>query len=113
MPEINIADVVKDLVEKSKNELLLIITDDVPAALDAVNTYVGNLEGRASALLTNLAETNDASFLVSRLKEEPAILESEVFSFIIIGKGIAQNIVNSIQNILLSAIKQVLPVGNI
>lgn len=111
MSPINIPALVATVLNQVKAELSLVVTDNVPEALAAVNKYVANLEIRAKALLEELAESNDAAFLVKRVKEEPSILETEVFSFIIIGKGIAQNLVNSIQNIILSAVQTVLPVG--
>lgn len=107
--DINISEAVKDLLTKTKTALLEIVNTDTPLVLDAVNSYVGNAETRFSDLLSHLADGGDVKFLLDRLQEEKDILTSEVLSFIVIGKGVAQNVINSIQDILLSAIAAVLP----
>jgi hypothetical protein len=35
-----------------------------------------------------------------------------VFSFIILGEGVAQNIINSIQNIIIDAIQAIIPIAS-
>lgn len=109
MSEINIQQLVTNVLSQVKQELLLVIPSVTSEALDAVNKYIGNLENRASALLTSLQQNNDAKFLIARLKDEKTILESEVFSFIIIGESLAQIAVNNIQDILIAAVETVLP----
>lgn len=109
MSEINIQQLVTNVLSQVKQELLLVIPSVTGEALDAVNKYIDNLESRASALLTSLQQNNDAKFLIARLKDEKTILESEVFSFIIIGESLAQLAVNNIQDILIAAVETVLP----
>lgn len=109
---INIAEIVRELLAKTKTSLLEIVTTDTPLVIEAVDGYIGNAETRFSDLLTHLAEGGDVKFLLERLKEEKDILTSEVLSFLVIGKGVAQNIINSIQDILLNAISEVLPQSN-
>ena len=106
---INISETVKELLSKTKTALLGMVTTEKPLVLDAVNSYIGNAEDRFSALLSNVAEGGDVKFLLERLKEEKDILESEVLSFVVIGKGVAQDIINSIQDIILGAVAAVLP----
>jgi hypothetical protein len=114
MPLINISDVVKNLIIAVTAELKLIISNTLPLAVAAEGKYLTNLETRGTALLQTIADptfTGDKlAFCLARLKDEQPILESEVFSFIIIGEGAAQNIINSIQNILISAVQSILPV---
>lgn len=100
---------VAELLSKTKNALLEIVNIDKPFIIEAVDTYIKNAEERFSSLLSNLSENGDISFLLARLKDEKDILESEVLSFLVIGKGAAQDIINSVQNIVLSAVAEVLP----
>ena len=113
MSDINISEVIKKVVDASKKELDLIITESEPYAMQAASQYLVNLESRGTALLNVVADQNfegdKLAFVIARIKDEPEILKTEVFSFIIIGAGIAQNIINSIQNILLDAIQSILP----
>lgn len=114
MDTINITDVVNNLVSSSEKELSLIITDSIPMVVDASKQYLANLLDRSTALLNVVADStfvgDKLAFVLARIKDEKTILETEVFSFIIIGEGIAQNIINSIQNIIIDAIQSILPV---
>lgn len=113
MTEINITDVINNLVKASENELKLVLTDSIPLAVDASKQYLANLVERSTALLNVVADKdfkgNKLAFVIARLKDEKKILETEVFSFIIIGEGIAQNIINGIQNIIINAIQDIIP----
>jgi len=115
MSIINISDAVKNLVAAVSAELKLVISDTLPAAVAAEAEYIANLEERGTALLQTIADTtfqgDKLSFCLARLKDEAPILQSEVFSFIVIGEGAAQNIINSIQNILISTVQSILPVA--
>lgn len=111
---INISDAVKSLVTAVTAELKLIISDTLPQAVAAEGEYIASLEQRGTALLQTIADSafqgDKLAFCLARLKDEKPILESEVFSFIVIGEGAAQNVINSIQNILISAVQSILPV---
>lgn len=110
--DLNIPELVQKLLAETKTQLLKLATEavgEVPAVLEAVDSYIANAQSRMTSLLSNFAEGGDVKFLLDRLQEEKDILQSEVLSFIVIGKGIAQNIINSVQDILLRAIAQVLP----
>jgi hypothetical protein len=113
MNTINIPEVISNLVKSSENELKLIISGDIPLVVDAATKYLANLENRASALLNVVADKDfkgdKLAFVLARIKDEKTILETEVFSFIIIGQGVAQNIINSIQGIIIDAIQAILP----
>jgi len=117
MEQINIAEVVKNLVASSEKELGLIVTDSIPIAVDASKQYLANLVERSTALLNVVADQtfqgDKLAFVLARFKDEKPILESEVFSFMIIGAGVAQNIVNSIQNIIISAVQSILPSASV
>jgi len=110
---INIAQVVSETTTAVEKELMLIITDTLPVAVEAGRNYINNLESRSVALLEIAADPSYSgdklAFCIKRWQDEKNILKSEVFSFIIIGEGVAQNIVNSIQNILINAVQTVLP----
>ncbi|HEY9340755.1 MAG TPA: hypothetical protein VIQ23_04190 [Hanamia sp.] len=110
---INIPDLVQKLLAQTKSALLEIVTTDTPLVIDAVDSYISNAETRMSSLLQNLSEGGDVKFLLDRLREEKDILRTEVLSFIVIGKGVAQNVINSVQDILLQAIASVLPPNNV
>lgn len=100
----NIQDIVKDLLTETKNVLLGIIDVEKPQVVEAVNSYIQNAEQRMVSLLENLAQNGDVKFLLERLAEEKDILFSEVLSFVVIGKSVAQEAINAIQDILLQAI---------
>lgn len=108
---INIPGLVKDLLAETKNALLNLVTNDAPQVIEAVDSYIANAEGRLTALMTSVAEGSTIDFLLARLSEEKDILESEVLSFVVIGKGIAENVINKVQDIIINAIADVLP-GN-
>lgn len=114
--QINIEQVVKDLVKSSENELKLILTDSIPLAINASKQYLANLTERGTALLKVVADKDfkgdKLAFVLARLKDEKTILEAEVFSFIIIGEGVAQNIINGIQNIIIDAIQAIIPIAS-
>lgn len=111
----DISTAVKNLVAAVTAELKLVISDSLPEAVAAEAEYIANLEERGTALLQTIADPtfqgDKLAFCLARLKDEKPILESEVFSFIVIGEGAAQNIINSIQNILISAVQSILPVA--
>jgi hypothetical protein len=115
MPIIDIPTAVKNLISAVTAELKLIISGTLPDAVAAEEEYIANLEERGTALLQTIADPtfqgDKLAFCLARLKDEKPILENEVFSFIVIGEGAAQNIINSIQNILISAIQSILPVA--
>lgn len=106
---------VQSVLNNSKVALLGIVGDAEPKVIAAVATYVGNLEGRATVLLEYMAadtseDTSDKiTFLIARLKDEKNILESEFLSFVVMGKQIAQDAINAITTILVTAIGEVLP----
>lgn len=110
----NIEAAVKNLVAAAEKEINLIIPPGITEAIAAAEQYKNNLFDRGTALLNVVADTefqgSKLDFVISRLKDEKEILKTEVFSFIIIGEGVAQNIVNSIQNIIIDAIQSILPV---
>lgn len=112
----NINKVINDLVKSSENELKLIITNDLPVAVNASQQYLANLLERSTALLKVVADPDfkgdKLAFVLARLKDEKTILEAEVFSFIIIGEGVAQNIINGIQNIIIDAIQAIIPIAS-
>lgn len=114
---INISEVVKNLVSAAEKEINLIIPPGIDSAIAAAEQYKSNLFERGTALLNVVADPDfkgdKLAFVVARLKDEKQILETEVFSFIIIGAGVAQNIVNGIQNIIISAIQAILPDENV
>lgn len=113
MSDINISDVVKKLLTDSEAALQPILVDATKEGLDAAATYLSNLEARGTSLLQVVADpdyTGDKlAFVVARIKDEPTILETEVFSFIIIGESIAQAAINSIEAILIDAVHSILP----
>lgn len=110
--DLNIPELVAKLLAETKDQLLKLAAEtvgEVPAVVEAVNSYIANAQSRMTSLLGYMAGGGDVKFLLDRLQEEKDILQSEVLSFIVISKGIAQNIINSVQDILLQFISQVLP----
>lgn len=108
-----INEVVKNLVSAAGKEIDLIIPAGIASAISAAEQYKTNLFERGTDLLNVVADPefkgDKLAFVVARLKDEKSILETEVFSFIIIGVGVAQNAANGIQNIIIDAIQEVLP----
>jgi len=113
MENVNINDIINTLVKSSEAELKLLITEDVPRIVSAAQQYLDNLASRSTATLNVVTDSefqgDKLAFVLARIKDEKIILETEVFSFIIIGQGVAQNIINSIQGIIIDAIQAVLP----
>ena len=105
----NIAGIVQDVLTETKTTLLSILTERTPQVVEAVDSYIANAQTRLTSLLSHLADGGDVRFLLDRLQEEKDILYSEILSFVVIGKGIAQDVINSVQNILLNAIGRALP----
>lgn len=106
----DISAVVKNTAEQAKKELMIIVVSDAPLVIEAINTYIANLENRTASLLNYIINNpTDVRFVIDRVREEPDILKTEVFSFLIIGKGIVQNVVNNIQDLILSAVYAILP----
>lgn len=117
MENVNINDIINTVVKSSEAELKLLITEDVPRIVNAAQEYLSNLATRSTALLGVVTDSgfkgDKLAFVLARIKDEKIILETEVFSFIIIGQGVAQNIINSIQGIIIDAIQAVLPTANV
>ena len=110
---VNILEQVTKLLTEAKLKLMDIVVDHTPEVTEAIKSYVANAEGRLSALLTAMASGSDTAFLLNHLQLEKGILESEILSFVVIGKQIVQDVLNSLQDILLTAVKDVLPQGSI
>lgn len=112
---IDIKSTVLKVVGEAESSLLSIVTDAGAKAREAVKSYVVNLKDRATELLSYMADdTGETSkdkltFLLARLKDEKSILESEFLSFVVMGKQVAQDAINSITTILVNAVDEVLP----
>lgn len=112
---IDVKAAVEGVLSKSETALFGIIGDAEPKAREAVSVYLANLPGRATVLLEYMAadtgesQKDKLTFLLARLKDEKNILESEFISFVIMGKQIAQDIINAVTTILVTAVQEVLP----
>lgn len=113
MANINISDVLKKLLTDSETALQPLLIDATQEGLDAAKLYLTNLEARGTSLLEVVADQDyvgdKLAFVIARIKDEPTILETEVFSFIVIGESIAQTAINSIEAILIDAVHSILP----
>lgn len=112
---VDILQVAKDTALAVKNELELLIPGTIQVAVDAGKTYLIDFEERTSTLLAVIIDQDDKrdklAYAIARWGDEKEILKAEVFSFIIIGEGVLQGAINSVQNILISAVQSVLPVS--
>lgn len=109
MPPIDIKSTVQQVLAQTEAALMSIVTNEIPEVTEAVNAYINNAKQRFTDLLSYMADGGDVKFLLDRLSDEKGILESEVLSFEVIGKQVAQTVINSIQDILIQAIRVVLP----
>lgn len=98
----------QELYEKSKDFLLNLAAGKQEQLQETVNTFLPNAVERYSALVDHVVNTNDAKFLVARLKEEKEILRSEVLTIAIQSKVVAEEAVNGIQNIIIEFIEGVI-----
>lgn len=112
---IDIKSTVQKVLAAAESSLLSIVTGAEPKVLEAAKGYVSNAEGRVTELLSYIADPSEETakdklaFLVARLKDEKAILESEFLSFVVMGKQVAQDAINSITTILVAAVGEILP----
>lgn len=109
----NLTDIINSTADAAKKELEMIITNETPEILAAKDLYLYNFKERTTALLDIAADPDFAgdklAFAIKRWQDEKMILQSEVLSMLVIGSGIAQMIINSILNILITAVQMVLP----
>lgn len=109
----DIKQIAEDTALAVEKELKLLIPQGVQEAVDAGATYLLDFKDRASTLLLVVTDESDKrdklAFCIARWKDEKEILRSQVLSFVIIGEGVLQAAVNSIQNILITAVQLVLP----
>lgn len=105
----NVLDEVTKLLGEAKLKLMSLVTDNAPEVLAAINGYVANAGERFADLLDAMRTGSDAKFLLMHLQFEKGILESEVLSFIVIGKQVIQDAINGIQDLILDAVRAVLP----
>ncbi len=110
---IDILQVAKDTAIAVEKELLLLIPSTVKTAVEAGNTYISDFKDRTETLLSVVLDENDKrdklAYCIARWGDEKEILKTEVFSFVIIGEGVLQAAINSVQNILIAAVQSVLP----
>lgn len=104
---------VTKLLAEAKAKLLGLVVDNTPQVTEAITSYIANAEERFSDLLSAMASGSDTKFLLDHLELEKGILETEVLSFFTIGKQVVEDVLNSLQDILLTAVKDVLPQGSI
>lgn len=107
MPPINFD--IKKLLADIKDVLLAAVVVDTPVIVDAVTSYVSNAESRLTSLIENMYHGGSAKFLLDRLAEEKDIMLTQLLSFEVMGKQIAQTVINNAQNIILQAVNDVLP----
>lgn len=98
----------QDVLNKTQVGLLKIAVDGSAEVIEAVNQYIGDAQERFANLFQHIAEGGDAKFFIERISEEKDILKSSILSFVVIGKGIAERVINSVQDIILDALAKVL-----
>lgn len=105
----DIQNLVLEVLNKTKRAILQLATDATPNLIKAVDAYIALAQQRFTSLMSYMANGGDTRFLLDRLAEEKDVLKSQILSFIVMGKGIAEHLINSVQDILLTAVGQVLP----
>lgn len=105
----------QNLLGATKSAFMSLISDKTPLVLGAVDNYLVNLRTRGATLLDYVANDTEDDLptklrrVASFMEDEKNILESELLSFLDIALGIAQTLINNVQNIVLTAIYQFLP----
>lgn len=108
MQDIDIKQVGIDVLDKTKIGLLEIAVGASKEVIEAINFYIGDAEERFANLFRHVAEGGDAKFFIEMMGREKNLLKSIMLSFVVITKGIAQTVVNSLYDILLDSITLVL-----
>lgn len=102
--------IVNNTLYAIKKALTATLGADKQEVVTVAETYVADAETRVSTLLSAVAGGEvDIKFVLRRLDDEKKILLSQLLSLEVIGKGIAEQVINNAQDILLSAIGSVLP----
>lgn len=118
MDTINIADIkatVEQVVADSQAALISIAKDAEPKVIEATQAYLAGLKTRGVDVLNVVTdqsadkEPDKLAFLKARFKDEEKIFENELVSYEVIGLQVAQDIINTIQGILIKAVFSVLP----
>lgn len=116
MDTIDIKKKVDQLIADSEASLLSIAKNDVPEVVDATKAFLDGLKTRGTDYLNVIADMSEEgkkvdklAFLKESFQVEEKIFENEMIAYGIIGKQVAQDIINSIQGILIKAVFAVLP----
>jgi hypothetical protein len=99
-----------DTLAAIKSGLLSSLGSSEALVISTAQSYIVDGEDRLAALLNAMASGDgDAKFLLRRLSDEKNILLGQFLSIEVIAKGIVQSAINNAQDILLNAIRSVLP----
>lgn len=102
----NLSDQIKPMVDKMKSAFTSLYSTSYPQIMEAGMSYVQNAEQRFTTLVTaRMSNDISAKFLMDRLAEEKDIFMSELKSFEVLGAGIAQEIINDAQKIVIDAVQ--------
>lgn len=108
MQDIDIKQVAGDVLSKTKIGLLAIAVGASKEVIEAINFYISDAEERFANLFRHIAEGGDAKFFIEMMGREKNLLKSIMLSFVVIAKGIAQTVVNSLYDIIIDSVELVL-----
>lgn len=87
---------INQIIAEAKILLQQLYADDYPEVKEAAATYLEDSKQRLILLAQNrLSNEIDDKFMLERLKDEKDIFISELLSFSVIGKAIAQQAANT------------------
>ena len=103
-----IEDLVKSLLSNTKDRLLSLAIGAKDAVINAVNFYIADAKDRFKDLLQHISEGGDIKFFMKMIGKEKSILKNILSSFAIIGLGIAQEMIDTIEGIVYNSLAKVL-----
>lgn len=116
MDTTQIEQTIDQVITDSENSVLSIAEGAEQGVIDASMTFIAGLKTRGADYLAVVADDSEEgkkvdklAFLKESLKIEEKIFENELIAYAVIGKQVAQDIINSISGILVKAILSVLP----
>lgn len=111
-----LTDTLNKVISDSEASILSIAAEGEQEVIQASTEFLNGLKTRGADYLRVIADDSQEgktvdklAFLKDSLLNEKAIFESETVTYSIIGKQVAQNIINSLIGILTTAILSVLP----
>lgn len=116
MDTVEIKQTIDQVITDSENSVLSIAEGAEQNVIDASMTFIDGLKTRGVDYINVITDDSEEgkkvdklAFLKESLKIEEKIFQNELIAYAVIGKQVAQDIINSLSGILVKAILSVLP----